>query len=91
MKAVMRKKGIVLLEGWPKYSPDLNPQENVWPIAEDALRAREKDTDSFEAFQEHCVKAVQDYEKNSGAKLLVGSMASRLAKVADMRGAMGPQ
>ena len=30
--------GIKPMHGWPKYSPDLNPQENVWSWAEKALR-----------------------------------------------------
>ena len=79
VKAVMREKGIVLLDNWPPHSPDLNPQENVWPVAENALRSKEKTTDTFETFQAHCVKAVEDYEHNAGAKLLVGSMASSRA------------
>ena len=91
VKVVMREKGIVLLENWPPHSPDLNPQENVWPIAENILRAKEKDTDSFETFQKHCARAVEDYEKNDGAMLLVGSMATRLKRVVDMNGAMGSQ
>ena len=82
---------VVLLENWPPHSPDLNPQENVWPIAENILRAKEKDTDSFETFQKHCARAVEDYEKNDGAMLLVGSMATRLKRVVDMNGAMGSQ
>ena len=56
----MREASITVLPDWPKYSPDLNPQENVWPIAENILRAKEKDTDSFETFQKHCARAVED-------------------------------
>lgn len=85
VKTVMAQKGIKFLEGWPKYSPDINPQENVWPKAEEAIRALETDDDTFEDFQKHCVKAVSNY---SGAKELVGSMAKRMRKVKDQQGAM---
>ena len=56
-EAVMAEKRIKLLGDWPKYSPDLNPQENVWPAAESAIRAAEKDGDPFVAFQKRCIKA----------------------------------
>ena len=56
-EAVMAEKRIKLLDGWPKYSPDLNPQENVWPAAESAIRATEKDSDTFVVFQKRCIKA----------------------------------
>ena len=34
--------GIKPMPGWPKYSPDLNPQENVWSWAEQALRKKNR-------------------------------------------------
>ena len=46
--AAMEQKGICLLDGWPKFSPHLNPQENVWLIAEKALRDAESETGTFE-------------------------------------------
>ena len=33
-KAVFRQYGISIEPGWPKYSADLNPQENIWSQAE---------------------------------------------------------
>ena len=56
-EAVMAEKRIKLLDGWPKYSPDLDLQENVWPAAESAIRAAEKDSDTFVVFQKRCIKA----------------------------------
>ena len=67
--------GITILPDWPKYSPELNPQENVWPLAETRLRKAELDDDTFEKFGERCVTAVKSYEH--GEKL-VGSMAKRI-------------
>ena len=60
-EATMKEKKIKLLDGWPKYSPDLNPQENVWPAAETALRAAEKDGDTFAMFQKRCIKAARPF------------------------------
>ena len=59
VEAAMADKQIKLLDGWPKYSPDLNPQENVWPAAEEAIRAAEKNSDTFADFQKRCVKATR--------------------------------
>jgi hypothetical protein len=43
-KAAMTEVGLTVLPNWPRYSPDLNPQENVWAWAEERLR-------SFETFK----------------------------------------
>lgn len=84
-KEVMKDKGIKLLENWPKYSPDLNPQEHVWAGAEISLRAAEKRKDTFETFQKRCLQAVKEYK---GAGKLVGSMAKRMKMVIEQTGAM---
>lgn len=54
-KAAMRECGISVLPHWPKYSPDLNPQENVWAWSEINLRQREKSNSTFTAFQKQVV------------------------------------
>ena len=59
VEAAMADKQIKLLDGWPKYSPDLNPQENVWPAAEGAIRAAERNGDTFADFKKRCVKATR--------------------------------
>ena len=84
-KAAMVLHGISVLPNWPKYSPDLNPQENVWRWAENHLRKSEKDDDTFEDFGELCLRAVAAY---TGASNLVGSMQRRMAEVLAKDGAM---
>ena len=57
-KTAFRLMNITILPGWPKYSPDLNPQENVWAWTEPELRKREKATDTFRDFGTKVVSAV---------------------------------
>ena len=78
---------ITTLPHWPKYSPDLNPQENVWSWAEKKLRELESGSVAFPAWQRLCVKAVKEYPAKSK---LVGSMAKRVKLLLDRRGAMIP-
>ena len=84
-KGVLKEKKINILHNWPPYSPDLNPQEHVWPGAEKNLRAASKKRDTFATFQQRCLKAVRDYK---GGDKLVGSMAKRMRMVIDLKGAM---
>ena len=79
-KAAMKEFNITLLPKWPPHSPELNPQENVWPWAEDELRRIEKaegEDETFETFQTHVLTAVRAYPSY---KKLVGSMSKRIAK-----------
>ena len=71
-KRAYREGGITILSAWPKYSPELNPQENVWPRSEILLRHKEgsKGT-TFENFKKLAVEAVEEYK---GAKNLIGGM-----------------
>jgi hypothetical protein len=84
-KSFMAKRGMKLLADWPKYSPDINPQEHVWASAEIDLRKAEKQTDTFATFQQRCLKAVRGYK--SAAKL-VPSMAARMKEVVERHGSM---
>ena len=77
-RKVMKDNKISLLPDWPGYSPDLNPQENVWAWAEPELRRLETGKDKFDVFQKNCLKAVKAYPSS---KKLVGSMAKRCQKV----------
>ena len=56
-KTALGEFNIVSMADWPKYSPDLNPQENVWARAEPLLRANEKGKDTFSTFKQRVLKA----------------------------------
>ena len=85
-KAAMKAANITVLPQWPKYSPDLNPQEHVWSWAETHLRDElETGSDSFETFQKNVVKAVNAYPSSSK---LVGSMARKCKELLERSGAM---
>ena len=77
-----------MLPNWPKYSPDLNPQENVWAWAETAIRAIE-DQDSkkisFDAFKVHIIKGCKAY---TGSEKLIPSMAKRMRLLIAAKGGM---
>ena len=85
-KAAMASQGITVLPGWPKYSPDMNPQENVWKVAEAELRKLEdkRDDESFESFQKLVLKAVKAVP---GTAKLIPSMARRMKEVVEAQGA----
>ena len=70
---------------WPKYSPDLNPQENVWSWVEDALRQAEERSDTFEMF---CRKMLLVARRYPGGGALIPSMAERVEKVLSLKGGM---
>jgi hypothetical protein len=84
-KAALKKFGISSLESWPKHSPDLNPQENLWALAEVQLRKSERAGDSFDVFKKRVLQACKSY---TGAEKLIPSMATRIKAVLDSGGAM---
>ena len=79
--------GITILPNWPKYSPDLNPQENVWAWAEPRLRELETDTTSFPDWQKLCLRAVKAYPSK---EKLVATLAKRVEMLLDRNGSMLP-
>jgi hypothetical protein len=82
-KAAMGEVGVTVLPKWPKYSPDLNPQENVWAWAEERLREKETDADSFKVFQKRALDACGAYPF---ADKLVGGMAKRVKLLQEKNG-----
>jgi transposase len=83
-KASYTRAGITT-EAWPKYSPDLNPQEQVWAWAEPKLRRLETGTDAFEPWKKKVLKAVQAYPAKGK---LIPSMARRCQTLVKRSGAM---
>ena len=83
-KAALHHFGTTRLS-WPTYSPDLNPQENLWARAEVVLRKSERIADTFDTFKRRVLDACESY---SGAEKLIPSMASRIASTIAGGGAM---
>lgn len=83
-KQAYRDSNMKILQAWPKYTPELNPQENVWPEAEKRLRAKEGDGGQrFEQFQQYVLESVREY---SGAKNLVGGMTRKISECLASKG-----
>ena len=83
-KAAMREWGLAALPQWPPYSPDLNPQENVWPWVEKQLRKKEHKSDTFAKFKQKLLRIATGYPNASG---LVASMGKRMAMCIAKNGA----
>ncbi len=85
-KRAMQAGKISVFPGWPSYSPDLNPQENVWTVAEEKLRELEEDDDDFDMFKKRLLSAVKAYPTASAKKMVPG-MSHRMQLVVDKQGA----
>ena len=83
-KRAYREGNITILGSWPKYSPELNPQENVWPQSEERLREKEgPGGTTFENFKTLICKSVEEY---TGARNLVGGMVARIDQCLKSKG-----
>ena len=81
--AALSEFGITAMPGWPKYSPDLNPQENVWSWLEKELRHEEQKSDTYAVF---CRRLLHLAKRYPGAAELIGSMTKRIQTVLDAKG-----
>ena len=80
----MRDIGVQVLPRWPGYSPDLNPQENVWPWMQRQLNARGQRPQSFQAFNKALLSVGAKYPGQN----LIASMAERVTECLQKGGAM---
>ena len=77
--------GIEVLPNWPAYSPDLNPEENIWPWVLRQLRNRTHYTTSFAAFKAKVLSLVRAFP---GKEKLTVPMTARLQLCIEWQGAM---
>ena len=84
-KAAFAEHGLEVMPDWPKYSPDLNPQEHVWSWAERALRKEERKSDTFQVFTRKLLVVARRYPS---AAALMPSMHGRVQEVLRCKGAM---
>ena len=81
----MLEEGIKVFPDWPGYSPDMNPQGNVWAWAENELRRQKNEDDPFAIWTKRTLKACRAYPSSDK---LVGSMAKRMRNVHKADGAI---
>ena len=84
-KLAFAQFGISAMADWPKYSPDLNPKENVWSWAEKSLRRTEKKSDTFAIF---CRKLLRVVRRYPSAEALIPKNTKSRAGSASTGGAM---
>ena len=84
-KAAFAEHGLEAMPDWPKYSPDLNPQEHVWSWVERALRKEERKSDTFQVFTRKLLVVARRYPS---AAAFMPSMHGRVQEVLRCKGAM---
>ena len=86
-KAAMTSCKITVLRHWPKYSHDLNPQENLRAWAEPKLREKGKAKGTFASFGDKVVATALSYPVAPASKL-VPTMEKRCEGIAASKGAI---
>lgn len=82
-KAALAEWNIKALPRWPAYSPDLNPQEHIWPWSEAKVRELEKDNDTFDDFGDKVLEAIKKYPSVDN---LYSSMPKRMRLCIEEKG-----
>ena len=82
-KAALRDVGIQLLAYWPPHSPDLSPQENMWPWLGDKLRSTEKPSDTYTVLKGKLRTLAKQFPDS--ATLILG-MHKRVAECLERKG-----
>jgi hypothetical protein len=93
VKAWFTNMGIVTLENWPPYSPDLNPIEHIWwhlkKLVVDMFPEVAMDRSESEDSRQHlesCLQAAWDCLPDTLFDNLYGSMQRRLLAVIEAKG-----
>ena len=81
-KAALKQYGMRALPGWPPHSPDLNPQENVWPWIDRRLR-KDNTLTSVAKLKRGLLRVARGYP----AEGLVESVGKRFQECVDAKGA----
>ena len=87
-KATLKAAGIKVLPNWPAHSPDMNPQENVWPRVEDKLRREGPARETQKAFKARALRHLRGVTADSCPNY-VKSMLGRIEDTIARDGAMG--
>ena len=56
----LRKHAIKSLQGWPPYSPDLNPIEHIWPLLKAKLYELYPDIELWHGSEDSIVERMED-------------------------------
>ena len=87
-QAMHKKHGIKVLKNWPARSPDLNPQENVWPGVENKLRREAPKAEALGAFAKRTVKYLRSVASDKCVNY-IRSMPGRIKDCIARNGAVG--
>ena len=88
----MNDTGILLLEGWPPYSPDLNPIKHVWPCLKEAIYELRPGIDQIKGIEEQrqaLIEVLPEAWASTRDGVVQGclnSMRDRLQAVIDAKG-----